>query len=146
MSRGRNKPEKNAWYRGRSRADHEGNVAAATSTGGTPYAKEGRIGDSSMVGVGSYANNKRCAVCGTGDGEYLIRGVICHSVSETMRLKKVTLQEACKQVIWEDNKDIKGDIGIISLDPEGNTCTEFTSERMPRAWVDGDGQIHTRIY
>ncbi|MCW3077717.1 MAG: asparaginase, partial [Bacteroidetes bacterium] len=126
--------------------DHEGNVAAATSTGGTANCKEGRIGDSSMVGVGSYANNSTCAVSGTGDGEYLIRGVICHSVSEIMRYKNLPLKSACKQVIQVNNKAIKGDIGIIAVDKNGNISLEFNSERMLRAWKEGNKKPVVKIY
>jgi L-asparaginase / beta-aspartyl-peptidase len=125
--------------------DFDGNLAAATSTGGSPNAIPGRIRDSSMIGVGSYANNKTCAVSGTGDGEYLIRGVICHSVSEAIKYKRISLNEACKRVI-KDNNNANGDIGIIAVDPKGNIAVEFNSERMLRGWRQGGNKIVTKIY
>lgn len=126
--------------------DHEGNIAAATSTGGTANSKPGRIGDSSMIGVGTYADNKTCAVSGTGDGEYLIRGVISHSVSEAMKYKSLPIKKACRLVIKEDNRNAQGDIGIIAVDAKGNTAIEFNSERMLRAWKEKSGRINSKIY
>ncbi len=126
--------------------DMDGNLAAATSTGGTPNCKEGRIGDSSMIGVGCYADNKTCAVSSTGDGEYLIRGVICHSVSQHMTYTKSNVDEACKKVVLEDNQDSKGDIGIIGVDGEGNIAAEFNSTRLLRAWKKGNHGTVAKIY
>jgi beta-aspartyl-peptidase (threonine type) len=126
--------------------DQEGCIAAATSTGGTPNCKEGRIGDSSMVGVGSYADNETCAVSGTGDGEYLIRGVICHSISQAMRYKKISLKQACKQVIHQDNKGVEGDMGVIAVDKKGNIAMEFNCDRLLRAWKEGNKPVSSRIY
>lgn len=126
--------------------DSEGNIAAATSTGGTPNAKEGRIGDSSMIGVGTFADNKTCAISCTGDGEYLIRGVISHSISAAIKYKGLSLKEAAALVVHEENKNIEGDIGIIALDRDGNFTLEFNSERMLRAWKQGGGSTNVKIY
>lgn len=126
--------------------DAAGNIAAATSTGGTAFCKEGRIGDSSMIGVGTYADNKTCAISTTGDGEYLIRGVIAHSVSSFMKYKNKSLKEACKEIVHNENKDVKGDIGLIALDAEGNMAVEFNSEHMHRAWKLGDEKPVIKIY
>lgn len=126
--------------------DSEGNIAAATSTGGAPNSKEGRIADSSMIGVGTYADNKTCAVSGTGDGEYLIRQVICHSISEVIRYKELPLQKACHEIIHVQNKEVKGDIGVIAVDKEGNIAMEFNSDRMPCAWKKGSGKTNVEIY
>ena len=126
--------------------DSEGNVAAATSTGGTPYCKEGRIGDSSMIGVGCYANNKTCAVSTTGDGEYLIRSVIAHSISSFVKYQNKSLEEACNEVIQVENKGVEGDMGAISVDAEGNVAVEFNSERMHRGWKVGDEEAVVKIY
>lgn len=126
--------------------DIGGNVAAATSTGGTCFAKAGRIGDSSMVGAGTYASNATCAVSATGDGEYLIRGVIAHSISAYMNYRKKDVQKACKEVIHVENKDVKGDLGVIAVDAEGNIAMEFNSERMLRGWKKGDGDSVVKIY
>jgi beta-aspartyl-peptidase (threonine type) len=126
--------------------DKWGNVAAATSTGGTEYSKEGRIGDSSMIGVGSYANNSTCASSSTGDGEYLIQNVACFHLSSLIEYKGLSLQEACDFLIHEKNKDSEGDMGIISVDPKGNVAHAFNSDRMHRAWMSSDGELHVAIY
>jgi beta-aspartyl-peptidase (threonine type) len=126
--------------------DMKGNLAAATSTGGTAYCKEGRIGDSSMIGVGTFADNKTCAVSSTGDGEHLIRGVVAHSVSALMKYKNKTLKTACNEVVQKENKGVKGDIGLIALDAKGNIGIEFNSERMFRAWQVSGRQPVVKIY
>jgi L-asparaginase / beta-aspartyl-peptidase len=126
--------------------DKKGRVAAATSTGGTEYAKEGRIGDSSMIGVGSYANNKTCAVSSTGDGEYLMQQVTCFHVHALMEYGKMNLKRACKHFIRDVCKDIKGDMGIIAVDPKGNVAIEFNSVRMHRGWKTCDGDSFVGIY
>src|SRR5436190_15866151 len=87
--------------------DKEGNIAAATSTGGTTNALSGRIGDSCLIGAGCYANNQSCAISGTGDGEFLISGVIAHSIAFCKELTECTLQEACDYVIHQRNKGSK---------------------------------------
>jgi L-asparaginase / beta-aspartyl-peptidase len=131
---------------GASACDRKGNIAAGTSTGGLVNNKEGRIADASMVGVGSYANNKTCAVSCTGDGEYTIRGVAAHDVSAVMEYKGLDLQKACDFVIHEKNKDIDGDLGLIAVDREGNVAFSFNSERMHRAWRQEGDKAETGIY
>jgi L-asparaginase / beta-aspartyl-peptidase len=114
--------------------DSDGNVAAATSTGGGPYSKDGRIGDSSMIGVGTYANNKTCAVSTTGDGEYAIRGVIAHDVSAYMDYKNASLKKACHFVVHEKQKEIQGHLGLVAIDPKGHIEFAFNSPRMHRGY------------
>jgi beta-aspartyl-peptidase (threonine type) len=126
--------------------DKHGDIAAATSTGGTENSKEGRIGDSSMIGIGSYANNQTCAVSTTGDGEYSIRGVAAYDVSAVMEYKKLGIEEACRFVVHEKNKDIEGDMGIIAVDREGNMGISYNSERMHRAWKIEGEETETHIY
>jgi beta-aspartyl-peptidase (threonine type) len=126
-------------------ADVHGNIASATSTGGTTFQMEGRIGDSCMVGSGCYANNKTCAVSTTGDGEYIIRGVIAYDISAAMEYSGKTLQDACNFVVCQKNKDVTGDIGAIAVDALGNIGISFNSECMLRAWKIGDGQIALKI-
>jgi beta-aspartyl-peptidase (threonine type) len=126
--------------------DKKGRVAAATSTGGTEYDKEGRIGDSSMIGVGCYANNNTCAVSSTGDGEYLIQHVTCFHVAALMEYAGMSLKKACKYFITEKCKDVKGDMGIIAVDPAGNVAIEFNCERMHRGWKTCDGNSFIGIY
>jgi L-asparaginase / beta-aspartyl-peptidase len=126
--------------------DKEGNVAAATSTGGTPGSIEGRIADSSMIGVGTYANNRTCAVSCTGDGEYTIRGVVAHDISAYMDYKNASLKEACEYVVSQKQSEIKGDMGIIAVDKDGNYEMCFNCERMHRAWRTPEEEAKAAIY
>jgi L-asparaginase / beta-aspartyl-peptidase len=126
--------------------DYDGNIAAATSTGGTAYCKEGRIGDSSMIGVGSFARNGTCAVSSTGDGEVLIKGVVAHSISSIMKYKNKSVKAACREVVHLENKDAGGDIGVIALDAKGNIAIEFNTERMHRGWKTGKEKAVVKIY
>jgi L-asparaginase / beta-aspartyl-peptidase len=114
--------------------DKEGNVAAATSTGGTENKVPGRVGDSALTGVGSYANNKTCAVSSTGDGEVLIKHVIAFHISSLMQYKGLTLKKACQYLMHQELKEEEGDMGIIAVDPKGNIAIEFNSERMHRGF------------
>ncbi|MDB5191029.1 MAG: asparaginase [Segetibacter sp.] len=126
--------------------DKDGNLAAATSTGGIENKMEGRIADSSMTGIGSYANNKTCAVSGTGDGEYLMQNVMAFHISALMEYKGLPLKEACSYLMHEKLKDVKGDMGIIALDAKGNFAMEYNSARMHRGWKTSDGEHGVKIY
>jgi beta-aspartyl-peptidase (threonine type) len=126
--------------------DQKGNLAAATSTGGTENSKEGRVGDSGMLGIGTFANNETCAVSCTGDGEYIIRGVLAHSIASAMKYRGVSVKEACKYVIHEENAGIKGDIGAIGIDKDGNFCAELNSARMHRGWRTSEDEMEIYIY
>lgn len=126
--------------------DKDGNVAAATSTGGLENKKAGRIGDSSMIGVGSFADNRICALSSTGDGEVLIRNVTCFHVAAIMKYKGLSLPEACRYFLHVECKEEQGDMGIIAVDPQGNVCLEYKAERMHRGWKMSDGDIHVAIY
>lgn len=110
-----------------------GNIAAATSTGGMTNKKFGRIGDSPMIGAGTYANNKTCAVSCTGSGEYFIRGVVAYDVSCLMEYKGLSLAEACDEVIHHRLLEINGDGGLIAVDTKGNIALPFNTEGMYRA-------------
>jgi L-asparaginase / beta-aspartyl-peptidase len=125
--------------------DKDGNVAAATSTGGTENKVPGRIGDSSMIGVGCYANNKTCAVSSTGEGEVLIQNVMAFHVSALMQYKEYSLKKAAQYLMRQELKDAKGDMGIIAVDPKGNIAMEFNSERMHRGFKVGS-EIYIGIY
>jgi len=116
--------------------DKAGNVASATSTGGTSNCLPGRIGDSCLVGAGCYADNKTCAVSGTGEGEILIRGVVANTIAMLVESKKYTLQEACRNVIRQRNK--KGDIGVIAVNKKGDIGISFNTEIMKRAWLTSE--------
>jgi beta-aspartyl-peptidase (threonine type) len=126
--------------------DQYGNLAAATSTGGTPNSLPGRVGDSCIIGAGCYANNQSCAISATGDGEYIITAVVAASISLYMELTGKNLQEACDYVIHERNKDTPGDMGVISIDRNGELGITFNCERMHRAWIDKDGKLSVKIY
>ncbi|HYF30489.1 MAG TPA: isoaspartyl peptidase/L-asparaginase [Chitinophagaceae bacterium] len=126
--------------------DKKGNLAAATSSGGTTNALSGRIGDSAIVGCGTYANNATCAVSCTGDGEFIIGGVIAHAISSAIDLQQYDMQQACDFVIHHQNKDTKGDIGVIGIDSSGNIGISFNSEHMHRAWISADQPLQIKIY
>ena len=124
--------------------DINGNVAAGTSTGGTTNCLPGRVGDSCIIGAGCYANNKTCAVSGTGDGEYLITGVIAHTISMMME-RNMTIQEACDHVLHTRNKGTKGDIGVIAVSPKGEIGISFNSQIMKRAWMGSSESLQVKI-
>ncbi|MGK7393374.1 MAG: isoaspartyl peptidase/L-asparaginase family protein [Candidatus Cyclobacteriaceae bacterium M3_2C_046] len=127
--------------------DLEGNLAAATSTGGLTNKSYGRIGDSPIIGTGTYANNSTCAVSCTGYGEYFIRNVVAYDISCLMEYKKLPLKEACELVVMKKLKNIGGEGGLIALDAKGNFDLPFNSEGMYRGWIDSEEQIfHTRIF
>lgn len=112
--------------------DREGNVAAATSTGGMTNKAWGRIGDSPIIGAGTYANNKTCAVSCTGHGEYFIRGVAAYDVSCLMEFADLDLELAAKKVINHRLKKMGGEGGLIAVDARGNICMPFNTEGMYR--------------
>jgi beta-aspartyl-peptidase (threonine type) len=122
--------------------DRQGNIAAATSTGGMTNKMYGRVGDSSIIGAGTYANNKTCAVSCTGSGEYFIRGVVAYEVSALMEFKGLSLQAACDEVIHSRLMDLGGDGGLIAVDAKGNTALVFNTEGMYRASVtEGESPV-----
>lgn len=125
--------------------DKKGNLAAATSTGGTSNCLPGRIGDSCVIGAGCYANNETCAVSGTGDGEVLITGVIAHTIAMLIEFKKMPIQEACNYVIKHRNELTKGDIGVICVDTKGNFGICYNSKIMKRAWMNSDENLEVRV-
>ncbi|MDP5101778.1 MAG: isoaspartyl peptidase/L-asparaginase, partial [Nonlabens sp.] len=110
--------------------DQQGNIAAATSTGGMTNKKWGRVGDSPMIGAGTYANNATCAVSCTGSGEYFIRGVVDYEVSALMEFKNFTLEQATKEVVQKRLPEIGGDGGLIAVDAQGNISLEFNTAGM----------------
>jgi beta-aspartyl-peptidase (threonine type) len=126
--------------------DKNGNLASATSTGGMTNSLPGRIGDSCIIGAGCYAKNSICAVSGTGDGELLITNVIAYDIVVIMELKNYDIQQACDFVIHEKNKKVNGDIGVISVDANGNFGISFNSERMHRAWMCSEVSPEIKIY
>ena len=126
--------------------DQNGNVAAATSTGGMTNKKWGRVGDSPMIGAGNYANNTTCAVSCTGSGEYFIRGVVAYDVSCLMEHKGLSLQEAADEVIHKRILNINGDGGLIAIDSKGNIAMPFNTEGMYRGFKSSTGESRISIY
>ncbi|MGJ1247538.1 MULTISPECIES: isoaspartyl peptidase/L-asparaginase family protein [unclassified Sphingobacterium] len=125
--------------------DKMGNLAAGTSTGGMTNKRYGRVGDSPIIGGGTYCNNQTAGISCTGWGEFYIREVAAHRVSSLIELKKMSVEQAVKQVIDEIGK-MGGDGGIISLDKLGNVAMEFNTSGMYRGTVDEHGKISVHIY
>lgn len=126
--------------------DKEGNIAAATSTGGMTNKKWGRVGDSPMIGAGNYANNKTCAVSCTGSGEFFIRAVVAYDVSCLMEHKGLSLEAAAQEVVNRRLLEIKGDGGLIAVDAKGNISMPFNTEGMYRASKSSNGKEEISIY
>lgn len=126
--------------------DQDGNIAAATSTGGMTNKKWGRVGDSPMIGAGNYANNKTCAVSCTGSGEFFIRGVVAYDVSCLMEHKNMCLEDASNEVINKRILEINGDGGLIAVDSKGNIAMPFNTEGMYRACKSSKGNEEISIY
>jgi beta-aspartyl-peptidase (threonine type) len=125
--------------------DIAGNLAAGTSTGGTTNKLYGRIGDSPIIGAGTYANNQTCGVSCTGDGEYFIRAVVAHDVSVMMEYKGMTVQQAAQAAIEKVGK-LGGTGGLIALDKDGNFAMPFNTSGMYRGRIDAEGKISVEIY
>ncbi|WP_204344843.1 isoaspartyl peptidase/L-asparaginase family protein [Psychroserpens algicola] len=126
--------------------DQNGNIAAATSTGGMTNKKWGRVGDSPMIGAGNYANNKTCAISCTGSGEFFIRGVVAYDVACLMEHKNMSLHDASEEVINKRILEIGGDGGLIAVDAKGNIAMPFNTEGMYRASKTSEGEEAISIY
>jgi len=126
--------------------DENGNLAAATSTGGLTNKKYGRIGDSAIIGSGTYAENGLCAISCTGYGEYYIRGVVAYDVASLMQYAGKTLKEACDIVIHDKQVKLGSDGGLIAVDSSGNIELSFNSEGMYRASKKKGEKINVAIY
>ena len=126
--------------------DVRGDLAAATSTGGMTNKRFQRIGDSPIIGAGTYANNATCAVSCTGHGESFIRAVAAHDVHCLMLYKGLSLEEAVRTVVHEKLPPLEGDGGLIAVDREGRLVLDFNCSGMYRGHVGADGVIHTAIW
>ncbi len=126
--------------------DEYGNLAAATSTGGMTNKKFGRIGDSPIIGAGTYANNKTCAVSCTGNGEYFIRSVSAYDLSALMEYKNLTLEEAGNIVIKLKLISLDGQGGLIAIDKNNNISMLFNTEGMYRAFIKTGYKAEVKIY
>src|SRR6184192_386025 len=125
--------------------DKNGNLAAATSTGGTTNKRPGRVGDTPVIGAGTYANNATCAVSATGDGEYFIRATVGHDVSALMQYRGMKLQEAA-QTALDSVKQLGGTGGLIAIDRNGDIALPFNTNGMYRGYVDPNGKFVVEIY
>lgn len=126
--------------------DVHGNLAAGTSTGGMTNKRYGRVGDTPIIGAGTYADNATCAVSCTGHGEYFIKSVVAYDVACLMNYKNLTLHNACHEVVQNKLKAIGGEGGLIAIDKQGNVELCFNSEGMYRAFATSNGLIKVEIY
>ena len=126
--------------------DRSGNLAAATSTGGMTNKKFGRVGDVPIIGAGTYANNKTCAISCTGYGEYFIRLVMAKTVSDLMEYGKMSLTAAASEMIMKQLPQLGGDGGLIAVDRNGNFTMTFNTSGMYRGVIKADGKMEIGIY
>lgn len=126
--------------------DRDGNLAAATSTGGMTNKQVGRVGDTPIIGSGTYADNTTCAISCTGHGELFMRYVVAHDVAAMMAYGGKTLKEASEEVVMKKLVAVKGEGGLIGIDRQGNISMPFNSEGMYRACVREDQEIEVKIY
>lgn len=126
--------------------DKDGNLAAATSTGGMNNKKFGRIGDSSIIGAGCYANNLTCAVSCTGHGEYFMRLCTAYDISALMEYKGVNLESATHEVMKSKMIKLGGTGGVIAVDKEGNVSMTFSTETMFRGYIKGEDKPNAFIF
>ncbi|MFC1550135.1 isoaspartyl peptidase/L-asparaginase family protein [Candidatus Neomarinimicrobiota bacterium] len=126
--------------------DKFGNLAAGTSTGGLTNKQFGRVGDSPIIGAGTYANNRTCAISSTGHGEYFMRSLTAYDISAIMEYSGKSIQQAAEIVIQDKLTDLGGTGGIIGLDFRGNIVMEFNTAGMYRGYVLSDGKPNVFIY
>lgn len=126
--------------------DKYGNIAAGTSTGGMSKKRWNRIGDSPIIGAGTYANNETCGVSSTGHGEYFIRGVIAYDISAKMEYQNKSLEEASAEVILGKLVHTGGTGGVIAMDKKGNISMTFNTPGMFRGYIFEDGIPYTAIF
>lgn len=125
--------------------DKQGNLAAGTSTGGMMLKRFGRVGDSPIIGAGTYADNNACGVSATGWGEYFIRLSVAHDIVALMKYKGLSVTEASQQVI-EKVGQAGGDGGVVALDRHGNIAMPFNTKGMYRGYIDTQGRLRVLIY
>ncbi len=126
--------------------DKNGNITAGTSTGGMTNKRWNRIGDSPIIGAGTYANNTTCGVSSTGWGEYFIRGMVAHDISAQMEYKGISLKEAAHDVIQNKLKKLGGTGGVIAIDKDGNLVFEFNTSGMFRASKNEKGELIVKMF
>jgi len=126
--------------------DRHGNIAAGTSTGGLTAKRWGRIGDSPLIGAGTYASNQSCAVSGTGTGEYFIRLTVARTVCALVQYKGMSLQQAADEVIHHQLQALHGDGGVIAIAPDGQMAWSFNTPGMYRAKLSEGGKLQVAVY
>jgi beta-aspartyl-peptidase (threonine type) len=126
--------------------DSKGNLAAATSTGGMTNKRWGRVGDSPIIGAGTYADNRSCAVSATGHGEYFIRATVARDICARRQYTGASLQEAAEGVVKHQLVDMGGNGGVIAVDPQGNLALVFNTSGMYRASIDAGGKLYVAIF
>jgi beta-aspartyl-peptidase (threonine type) len=126
--------------------DMQGNLAAATSTGGMTNKRYGRVGDSALIGAGTWADNRSCAVSATGHGEYFIRSGVAARIAAMLEFGNVDLVTACRRMMHDEVEPLGGDGGVIAIDAFGNLSMTFNSDGMYRAWVREGEPACTAIF
>jgi len=125
--------------------DPQGNLAAATSTGGIVNKRLGRVGDSPIIGSGVYADNETCAVSATGYGEDFMRTVISKTISDFIYMKGMNAEQATEAGIEYLSRKVKGRGGVIVIDKDGNCSSGFTTKKMIHGWIEHGGKINVRF-
>lgn len=126
--------------------DAHGNLAAATSTGGTTNKRWGRVGDSPIIGAGTFADNRSCAVSATGHGEFFIRAAVAKDICARVQYQGVSVAEAAQAVVMGDLIKMGGEGGVIAIGPGGDIALTFNTPGMYRASVDAKGKVFVGIY
>lgn len=126
--------------------DSKGNLAAGTSTGGMSNKRYGRVGDSPIIGAGTFADNATCAVSCTGHGEYFIRYAVSHEIASLMRYRGLSIQQAADNVILDQLKPAGGEGAAIALDPKGNFAMSWNGDGLYRGYITSDGKTGVMLY
>jgi beta-aspartyl-peptidase (threonine type) len=126
--------------------DQAGNLAAGTSTGGTQMKRYGRVGDAPIIGAGTYANNRSCAVSATGTGEFFIRNTVAHSICALVEYARMPLAAAADSIVNRQLVAQRGDGGVIAMDRQGNWSWPFNTSGMYRGYIDAAGRARVEIF
>ncbi|MBD2716104.1 isoaspartyl peptidase/L-asparaginase [Microvirga sp. STR05] len=139
-------PKKKMGTVGAVARDQHGNLAAATSTGGMTNKRYSRIGDSPIIGSGTFADNRTCAISCTGHGEFFLRAVVAHDISCLMEYRGLSLADACRVVVHDKLAPIGGEGGLVAVDAAGNIALPFNSEGMYRGSMGSGSGLYIGIY
>ena len=126
--------------------DQAGNIAAGTSTGGMTNKRYGRIGDSPIIGAGTFAENTSCGISATGHGEFFIRNVVAYDIAALMKYKGLSIKEATEEVVMKKLVEKKGSGGVVGLDLEGNIVMTFNTPGMYRGYINQKGNAIVKIF